>query len=173
MQVARYLYRVTLRPGGIGSSGIFTHGAQVQPRTAAGKEQADCDCQYHRKVDQKAVGEEKLTDGAHILGKGEGGLVCLGYLNKSKVGNVAFDDFDEGAAEEITDTHAEGGNGKTGDILICLEGDGEEAVKQRRKQRTDKAAQQRNEHGGYRLYTGGGILVEEAADPRRRWRRYT
>ena len=55
---------------GIGSGGVFAHGAQVQAGAAAAKEQADRYRQNDGEIDQKAIGEEQLTDGAHAGGKG-------------------------------------------------------------------------------------------------------
>ena len=43
-------------------------------------------------------------------------------------GHLAAGELDEGAAEEVADAHAEGGEGKTGDVLVGPEGDGEDAV---------------------------------------------
>ena len=50
--------------------------------------------------------------------------------------NFLFYNSEDGktSIQVIADADAEGGNGQTGDILIGLEGDGEEAIEQRGEQ---------------------------------------
>ena len=96
------------------------------------------------KVHHKAVGEEELAYIPHAFRKRQGGFKCPRDIDQSKIRNIAFNDLNKRAAEEVTAAHAEGGNCKTRNILIRSECYGQEAIKERHEQRAQKAAQERN-----------------------------
>lgn len=109
---------------GISGSRVFTDGAQVESGSCFIDEVVCDKCENDGKVYHETVGEENLS---HSTQTGK----ARDRHRKNIVGDGSFDgsaavqDLD---AKEVCHTGSEGGEGKAGDILICAERDGEEAV---------------------------------------------
>ena len=73
-------------------------------------------------------------------------------------------DVTEEVTEEVTEANAEGGEGKTGHVLVCSEGYGEECVYEGRCERSEQTADKGNEYCENGGYCHTRILIEEAAD---------
>ena len=136
----------------------------MQTRARAFQKDADGDRQNDGEIHEKAIGEKQLADIAHVRREGQRLFVCPRDVHQRQIRHIAFHDLDERAAEEVAEADTEGGDGKTGHILIGFERHGQEAIEQRHQKRTEKTAKQRNEHGKKVIHIFRTALIEKAAD---------
>ncbi len=118
--------------GGVGGGGVFTHGTQVKTGARARQhirgDQRDDDGkkEHHAAILQRVVlprkGETEQLGSVEILG-----IACLVLQH------------DNGHQ-----SRAEGGHGKTGHVLVCLEGHGQKAVDRAHDGTAEKGCQKRN-----------------------------
>ena len=120
----------------------------------------------HRQICQETVVEEDFSEPAELGGKGQLGRKILVRGAQGDAGHVRAGELNERAAEEVAEAHAEGGQGKAGDVLVGSQGNGEEAVDQAHQKGAHKAAQHRDADGeeGIHVRGGGVLLIEEGAD---------
>ena len=70
----------------------------------------------------------------------------------------------EGAAEEVADARAEGGQSKARDVLVCAERYGQEAVDEGHQTAAEQGAHKRNQDAQERDRFFAEVLVQIAAD---------
>ena len=71
MQVARYLYLVTLMPAASAVAGALAHGAQMQAGTGVVQEVGRTQRNDDGQIGQEAVGQEHLAEPAGGRGAGQ------------------------------------------------------------------------------------------------------
>ena len=121
----------------------------------------------HREIGKKAVGEEYLAEPAELCCGGHGLAEIRARSRERDRRYLTAGKLDERAAEEVADVDAESRHGKTRDVLIRAQRDGEEAVNKTHEQRTGKRGQQRDHDSIEAVHRRGGaagLLVEEGPD---------
>ena len=119
---------------------------------------------HHGQISQKAVGQEDLAKPPQLIRKGQGQAEAVAGGGEDNGGKLTAGELDEGAAEEVAEANAKGGQGQTGDILVCPHGDGQEAVDKAHTQRAEHTGQQRDQNAKERIDLGGGgkgLLIQE------------
>lgn len=114
--------------GSVGSCGIFADSAEVKTYARVLEEPLRQNGNDNGNINQKSEGEEGLAYDSEMIGEeGNLGLVCV--TRGEKGDRAAFaEEFEKGAAVEVSETDTECGQRKTDNVLICLQRNGEEAV---------------------------------------------
>lgn len=142
----------------------FPDGAKMQSDSCLFQKVRGNQCQKHRNIGQEAVREEQLSKPPQRRSKGKRGFInktCAGQHDRRHRG---FGELDQGTAEEIAETNAEGRHGKAGNILVGTERDGQKTVKKPHQQRSGKAAQKRDQQSKEIAELTGcrsGLFIEE------------
>ena len=148
----------------VGGGGAFAHGPELQALAGVGQEIGDRQGDGNGQVGQETVGQENFPKPAQLVRKGQtGGEIAAGG-GKGNGGDLAAGELDEGAAEEVAEAHAEGGQGQTGDVLVGPEGHSQEAVQKAHQEGPQQGAEQGNDNGRESGNGGSVLLIEEGAD---------
>ena len=153
--------------GGIGGGGVLAHGPQVQAHPGPAEHIGRGQSHDHCGVGQKTVGQEDFAEPAQLVREGQALAEAGAGGAQGDEGYLTAGDFNEGAAEEVAEAHAEGGHGKAGNVLVGPEGYGEEAVQKPHEEGAQQRAQQGNSHRqepNHILSGGNGLLIHKCAD---------
>ena len=85
-------------------------------------------------IGQEAVAQEQLAENPQLVRNGKAPAEIGGGGGKRDGGHLAAGELNQGAAEEVAEAYAKGSHGKAGHVLICPEGNGQEAVQQSHEQ---------------------------------------
>ena len=152
MQVARYLYFVTLIPA-----------AQAQARAGLRQEVPDRNGEDQRDVGQKAVGEQERPQtepaGEAVKEVDEGIGVVAERLRGHGHGDLAdaAGELVEAPAEEVAHAGAEDRQGQAGDVLVRPQGDGQEAVDEAAQRGGKERRDEAHDDAQRRVWLDAGI----------------
>ena len=148
----------------VSRGGVFTNRAQVQPGHGLVQEEAHQHGENDRDISQKAVGEEKLSDNAQLRKEGQLRPESLGGHQNVDLPDTAGQ-FVQGTAEEVGETGGEDVESQTHDVLIAAQRDRHEGEKQPGKERSDQAADHRDQDTDDRVCRAAhGTFIIEGAD---------
>ena len=153
--------------GGVSGGGVFTDRSEMQTHAGAVEDIVHYYCNDDREINEEAELEEEVAEPAAGVCEGQSRLEAQAGVVKGDGGGAGAGELDEGAAEEVAEADAEGGHGKTGDVLVGSQRNRQEAVDKPHYQRAEEAAEQRYrycEEAVHVLGRGKALFVEERAD---------